>query len=162
MVDTVEGLQAKLPKTEIALKKLGRDTADLISEVDSKISSVFAGVGQADSELLKQAPSPQVWGCVGSLLNSMADLDGQYATLSSDLTNTHRQLETQKSTAKKSGEVAEGLKGFVSRVYEELLHLKQTSGSGGLSNEVIQEITRLQTRLAQVEHQNQMMTNSQD
>ena len=66
-----------------------------------------------------------------------------------------KQLETQKTAtlaAKKAGETAENLKEFVSRVYGELVQLKDASGAGGgLSTQASNEISALRMRLEELE-----------
>jgi len=172
LVQTVEELQGRVPTTEEALQRLGKDTADLVSEVDAKVSGLFALSGQPSPQMLKQAPSPQLWGCIISLLNSVKDLDDRGTSLRSDvrsivtgLQDTRKQLEGHKTSAqavKRASETAEGLKDFVSRVYGELLKLKETSGAGSLSTEASDEISALRARLEDLESQNRSLVGAQE
>ena len=64
-------MRDRVPKAEGAVLKLSSETADAIEKVDSKVMGLYGLTGEPDGALVESAPSPQLWGCVESLLSSL-------------------------------------------------------------------------------------------
>ena len=65
MASMLEQIHHRLPKAEEAIHQLRDNTGNAIDHVDTKVIGLYGScTGEPDKELLKSAPSPQLWGCL--------------------------------------------------------------------------------------------------
>ena len=161
ITQVLDQVRIRLPKAEGAICRLGDDTAKALDGVDSKLTGLYGWTGEPDKEVVKIAPSPQLWGCMGSVLSTLQGQEKQITELREHLAKTNaalsdaqKRLATQQSAVSRANaakEASEGLKSFVARLYQDFEELKMASGNGGLTPTAACDIADLKARLDDVE-----------